>query len=663
MPEEKPIGRDLILDKVDEAVKDIKLGRGHVIGIEGEAGTGKTYLMKHILEKVRDDEDVISLMVENEAPIGKFNVSNLQPLKPFSAAMESLLEGTYKSAKDRFKKRLGISILASLPITGEIFYAVKEISKDWRDYKKDKSREKSESKVSAIDEFYDAYVSYSNKTPLVLLLDDMQWSDASSVELLRKLNEDAYEIPILIIYSYRKSDTNKPSIPLYSYILSDKSYHEKFELEGFTKNEVHQFFDRNLENYKENEDLLNWAIEKSFGNPGILNEYLRYFKKHKIFNKEGELIADLNDVSMPVSASAALASNIEDLSKDERNLLAICSSEGREFTAYMIAKLLNTDVLEVIRRLRDLAANSEIIRSTGAHIRYGVKTTVYQFTQGFYYEYFEDSLEYEEYLSLHGQIVKELKQIYDAADEEQKEMIAPYLAAHSRESENEELANEMMAVSAGIAGKYTDSNLLSGAFEGYLPEQKEESETEETEQLTTQTGVGGPGVPAIDEGDTFVALRGKVVENILENQYQQAVSTAESYYSESFDRLNLLEKIQLLSMISRSYIGIKDFDNASTKIKEAEKLTSDVKEPQAECFILNTLSLMYAEQGRQHEAIRCLRKAAMMSLSLPEELKLLTLTNISKISADTDPEKSKSYAEVARKMAENLNYYQFLEMI
>lgn len=651
-----PIGIDKELQLFQEKLSLLKAGKGSVIAIEGEGGVGKSFLMVEMMKIARKDDEIISLMIENEAPIGNFNVSNLQQLKPFSTAMDSLIEGSHKSAKDRFKKRLGISILASLPITGEIFYAVKEISKDWKDYKKESSQEKTDDKLTAIDEFYNAFSSFAHKAALVIMIDDMQWADASSVEMIRRFADN--NVPILFIFSYRRSDFSDPSIPLVPLIISENHEIKRITLKNFDNVEVEKYLKANLSDYKHNKEFLKWVVDKSFGNAGILNEYLRYFDKNPPFNATGELIINLNDVNMPVTASAALVENIRNLSDDEKNLLAICSAEGREFSVYMMSKLLNTDVMNIIKKLRNITQKSSIIRSIGVNFRYGVKTTIYQFTQAFYFEYFHNSLEYEERVTLHGIVTKELKELYDHSSAEDQEQIAPYLVAHSKESENEELAEKMTEVSKTISEKY---NPVIGSDAG-------ESKSTGGSGLNGVADDGGELSGTVIVGSLsnefdFVVARNEVLDEIFASRYESAISKAENIFDTNVSRLKLMERVQLLSIIAKSYISIQDYNTAESKINEATQLIKETPNEQAECFILNTTALLDAEQGRHSQAMEKLQLAARLSMKLPKELKLLTITNISKILESKDPELSNNYKKAAMKLADSLNYIDFKEAI
>jgi len=362
---------------------------------------------------------------------------------------------------------------------------------------------------------------------------------------------------------------------------------------------------------------------------------------------------------LPVTGSAALAENFYALSVSDKNLLAFCSAEGREFSAYMMSKLLNTDVVDVIQRLRTISHKSSVIRSIGANLRYGVKTTIYQFTQAFYYEYFLSGLEYEEKIALHGIVSKELKELYDNADEDEKEQIAPYLAAHSKEAENDELAERMTQVSNEFAQQYNPEDTPKGEGNGNGAGNGNASNGSGEEGSLSGTVVVGN---ISDEFD-FVVARNEVLDEIFATRYESAISKAENMYHTNTHRLRLIEKVQLLSIIAKTYISINDYSTAENKINEATQLLKESPNAQAECFILNTTALLDAEQGRNVQAMEKLRLAARMSMKLPVELKLLTITNISKIVEQEDPEMSASYKKAAISLADKLNFADFKNAI
>ena len=67
-------------------------GKGSIICVNGEQGFGKSHLLKSFFSELTSKKsDYFSAFVECQAPIGNFNISNLQPLYPFIKAQESIL--------------------------------------------------------------------------------------------------------------------------------------------------------------------------------------------------------------------------------------------------------------------------------------------------------------------------------------------------------------------------------------------------------------------------------------------------------------------------------------------------------------------------------------------------------------------------------------------
>ena len=144
-------------------IEELKQGKGSVISVKGESGFGKTHLAKTLSEEsARRGAQVKAVMTEAQAPIGKFNLGNIQPLLPFTRALEKIIHDETASPEKKFMRNLGLTVLASIPLVDVVFYAVKEIGKDWREFKKDKSSEKMRKVSTATADYYDTFLSMTD---------------------------------------------------------------------------------------------------------------------------------------------------------------------------------------------------------------------------------------------------------------------------------------------------------------------------------------------------------------------------------------------------------------------------------------------------------------------------------------------------------------------
>lgn len=672
------IGQEDLFKKLKKGMSKLHSGEGSVFLLDGEAGFGKTNLLAAIDEDCKESvSDIVSVYVETQTPVGSFNVANLQPLLPFTRVVENLLKNRHLSPKKKLAINLGMSVLSMVPFAGDVVRAVKEIGRDWREFKKDESNDESQKKKasSAVTDFHDTLISYASKKPLMILLDDMQWSDSQSIELISYLADNIIELPIMFVIAYRKSVVEAQGLPILTFLNNTKERPPdnlfRLELNALSRDNLNKLSGIFFKNYITNEEFENWIFEKSYGVPGVIVEYLRYFKKYPPFTPDGKLVMNFDDNEfLPASLQSLFSQALDQLNDEEKNLLSICSSEGQEFTALVISKLLNTDILTTIKKLRNLQKNTNIIKSLGAQRRYGVKTTTYRFTQAFYQQYFENSLEYEEYIALHGQIASILKEKFDETDNEDiREEIAPFLAAHSQESGDSKMVQSMLLVSAKQARRTGSEEMAQSAFQDYEmigesigsnnednPERDKFLEilrNFDEEKAAMLSKVSEQFDEISDK--SFQSTRNRVVSFFNAGKYDDAHKYASDYLDTNIKELDSTEQMQILVLAARSAIEMSEFERAEDNLTSAMNLNQLVGSNQVECLILNSMAILRSKQNKNYEAMNLLKKAAELAIELPPELRLITMVNIGILLKEEQPEKSKQYFEAANKMGKSLN--------
>lgn len=680
---------ELIRSRFQQAAR----GKGSIIAVRAESGYGKTSLLTLIDEETDPKNSPIATAYSAAAPpIGKIDISNMQPLLTIAKALEALSADKKTSPEKRFAYNLGMTMLSSLPIAGEVFYAVKEVGRDYRDFKKDKSSRNLKNVSSITADYYDSIKKYLEKTPLALLLDDMQWADAHTMELLTHFAEEISALPLVIVYAYRPSALQGKVLPLTAFVnkrKTDDDNHATIELPGLSNSSIRELAGMYLPGYAPSQKFEDWLMVKSLGAPAIVAEYLKFFKTHSPFDEKGEFKElDQRTDFLPASMQAAFAGAVESLTEDELNLLAICSAEGIEFTALIVSQLLNTDILTTIRKLRGLQNKTDFFQSIGPKIRYGSKTTVYKFSQGFYQSFFENQLEYEEYQALHGQIAAILKQKFDeSATSEVQNQIAPYLAAHSAESGDRETAKEMMLLAAEGAEDMGASGVVEDIYDNFVtisdqtrqfeenddgtqrPESAEESafaKLMHKGELEAQLpGVGdiafakgmGGGYPVQSEAFDYPAERAEVVRLYEQGDLLAAANRAMSAVED--ERLAGPEQIQMLTIAARAFTDLEDYARAEELLNRSLSQLENYPDLQAECFALNAAALTASARGKFDEANEFLERAARKSIALSPQLRLLTVANIANILKDYAPERAAKYLKAARQLAANLQFHEF----
>ncbi len=660
-------------------------GHGSILAVSGESGMGKTTLLSKFDEDCTQRSSISNAMVDNQSPIGNLELGKIQPLLPFTRAIEELLRKSNSNAEKKFAFNIGMTMLASIPIAGDVFYAVKELSKDYRQFKKEKSSENLKKASSAAAEYFDSIMSLASKAPLVLFLDNMHYCDAQSVELLSILADQIEFNPLLIVISYQNSVLESKGTPLYSFVKQysqNKSIFNSIDLDPFTISQIKELIPQYLQSIKLNSGLENWLMNRSMGIPAVVTEYLKYFQKYPPVNKDGSLDdTKIDDRFLPTTLNAAFSQVLELVSEEERNTLAVCSSEGREFTATIVSSLLNLDILSTIKRLRNLQQKTGVIRSVGARVRYGVKTTVYEFTQAFYHTYFQNTLEYEEDIALHGQIAALLQLKYEqATNDDIKNQIAPYLAAHSSESGDELTAKNMLLKSAENAQELGNADVVNSVYQTFkeMIEVRNDEETGDKIPDLSPQNIAFQKLMTVNwdrfsfndedtiEGDKeqaeivqkidFVTIRRAIVEDFISGKLSIALDRATTFLNTHGDELSVSEKSQLLALMVRIKTELSDYHSAISDVEEAFRLLSTIDDQITECFIMNSFALLKHKMHKPDEAYSILRKTAQKALVLPPEMKLITMSNIAMILSEINPKKAGKYYKAISDLSNNLNF-------
>jgi ABC-type phosphate/phosphonate transport system ATPase subunit len=149
---------------IDKLLNNLSKGKGSVIAVFGETGMGKTFFLNEINNSVNRKSSFTNLMVDCQSPIGSFKVGKLQPMLPFARAIEALMSNQQGTAEKKFAVNVGMTVLASIPLAGDLFYAVKELGRDWRQFKKDKGISDTWKVSQITQDYFDAILSFATKS-------------------------------------------------------------------------------------------------------------------------------------------------------------------------------------------------------------------------------------------------------------------------------------------------------------------------------------------------------------------------------------------------------------------------------------------------------------------------------------------------------------------
>lgn len=399
-----------------------------VIFIEGEAGIGKTTLIKQLVDNIdKSDVECQYAISECSTPIAGNDIGQFEALSPWIKILHDLEFDTIdiKQKKKELVVNLSHAVLKLIPYVG---YFISDTASALHKHKKAVQRSDSSLSASNQRQIFSQNISYikniSSKKKLIIIIDDFHWADDSSVNFLFSAARQLKSNQVYFIISYRNEDIltsrNGKGHPL----LRIKNELERYSLsKTYTVSKLHNEEFQSLmvdryQIYKNDKNFETWLLKISSGNPLFIKQYL------KLLEDEGFIhIGDFNvkqgyqNIKVPVSANAVISERLNRLDKHHRDLLSYASIEGEYFTSLVLSVLSDLNKLELIKELRTIEEKFTIIKTLGSQKYYFSDTTLFVFAQFIFQKIFYDNLTGEEKKILHESafnvIEKELKLALD----------------------------------------------------------------------------------------------------------------------------------------------------------------------------------------------------------------------------------------------------------
>ncbi|MCG3118982.1 MAG: Serine/threonine-protein kinase PknD [bacterium] len=280
----------------------------------------------------------------------------------------------------------------------------------------------------------------SRQQPLLMVLDDLQWADAGSISLLFHLGRRIERERILIVGTYRPTEValgrSGERHPLASVINECKGIFGDFKIEldqTEGRHFINAFIDR--EPNRVSASFRDTLFQQTEGHALFTVELLHGMQEQGVLvrDQEGMWIEGpaLNWNTLPARVDAVVGERLERLPENLRKVLVTASVEGEEFVAEVVARLHGTNEMEMIRLLSaDLEKHHNLVSAQGIQRMNGQRLSLYRFRHVLFQKYLYNSLDEIERAYLHEEVGTVLENLYgEHADE-----IAVHLARHFREA-------------------------------------------------------------------------------------------------------------------------------------------------------------------------------------------------------------------------------------
>jgi class 3 adenylate cyclase/predicted ATPase len=322
----KFVGREREMEVLKHAAAQARSGHGQIVAAMAEPGVGKSRLMYEFKATIPDGCKVLEAYSVSHGKASAW-LPVLELLKSyFEIADED--DDSGRSEKVEAKARaLDPALADTLPyILSLLGIAGAGAPLAMMDAQIRRRR--------TLDAIKRIILRESLNQPLVVIFEDLHWIDEQTQELLNLLADSIGTAKFLLLVNYR---------PEYSHQWNSKSYYTQLRLDPLGSESAEEMLSALLGDGKDLIPLKRLIIERTEGTPFFIEEMVQALFEDGVLQRNGvvKLVKSMSAVKVPATVQAILASRIDRLPPDEKELLQTLAVIGREFAVSLVKRVVD----------------------------------------------------------------------------------------------------------------------------------------------------------------------------------------------------------------------------------------------------------------------------------------------------------------------------------
>lgn len=350
------IGRSNQLGALQESSAQLAEGQGGIIWVRGEAGIGKSRLLQEWTKSVQAQPVRIWRAQCTQRKM-------LTAYSPVTDLLHLLLGLEYMDTPQRVHQKLTamlaqwpsevmeiqpfLEIVLGLPMSQQEILADMQLGSD-------KPQRQLFASIRSL------ILSLAHRIPLIILVEDIQWIDPVSAELLLFISDIVTLAPVLFVFSCRTGDAVDVSQESIGKLNQLYPSHTLFlDLDPLSTADSRQLIDALLLENNQMADLKQLILDQSRGNPCFIIEYVRMLVEegHLHWQDQNWAVGGFGQrwqLAAPLTLQMLIRSRFDTLRRPVRQVLQYASVIGAAFSEKVLTNILPTaQVQEALKVLAD----------------------------------------------------------------------------------------------------------------------------------------------------------------------------------------------------------------------------------------------------------------------------------------------------------------------
>ena len=351
------IGRKDEINLMKKLGQSLAAGKGGIIWLEGEPGIGKSRLMHEF-----------SLDMANQGVLvwrGSCTPRNMEvAFSLFSDMLSNSFDIQPSMAPELIYDLINKQLLtwpSDLSQTRPFLELLIGVQPSVKSYDQIVSLEPEQLRRQTFVALHRVISRLIQEKPLIIMLDDVQWIDSISADLLLYLSHLVISSPVLFLCAqrYRDSSTNEQTLQRVRGLHPER--YEEILLTPLSLDERTQLLNEFLSAAKLPDSVRNLIIQQSGGNPYFIEEFVRMLIEQDYLRVErGRLAVNqdlrVDSLSIPSSLETLIRSRVDSLPISSRRLLQVASVLGFRFHCKLLNQIMDRS---------DTADDLQLLQSRG----------------------------------------------------------------------------------------------------------------------------------------------------------------------------------------------------------------------------------------------------------------------------------------------------------
>lgn len=361
---QKLYGRNDEIAELLNYYHDVRRGHTGFVFVKGEPGVGKSALVGELYK----------IVTEHNGYYTKGKFKQLNQVHPYSAIIQAftqLVNNMLAEDKSKLQKWKELVLKKLNGNAGIITQVIPDLAKIIGKQNLVPELPAVETKNRFIVTFHDFVSTFvAEGAPLLVFLDDLQWADGASLELIQNILSDTHLGPILFIGGYREIElqANKLVYNSVKNILSSDIFTKELSLNGLDEGSINAILSDIYSCEGEQAKIVaEQCFVKTKGIPFFLLEFLKSLNKSNaiFFNKTTQKwVCDIDKVKeakVTNNVVDLVCQNISQLPGSVQELIKVASCIGSVFNSKHLSLFVKRDSNEVLNELNEAVKASMLV--------------------------------------------------------------------------------------------------------------------------------------------------------------------------------------------------------------------------------------------------------------------------------------------------------------